>query len=276
VDDFSVDSISDSGQLAGTDAEVFGRCGNVDVLIGYPGFEAIDTGQPRVFSQNVRVSTGTDPVSLAERKALFENVMCWLHHCECSTFDVSLEASGSADSLPAGAEIDYTFLIRHNGECEATGTVMTDWLPPGIGFVRANSEQGSCVYDPTRNAVICTLGHLAKASTTQITVVATAQLPGTWTNLASVRINGTEVTTNNNSAQWITIVQGTSAGLSLLPQSTGSLQLVLNPAAPGPYLIQRSPDLRSWVNWRTNLVAFPWSESVRADGATAFFRAARP
>jgi uncharacterized repeat protein (TIGR01451 family) len=271
VTDFSVGSVPDSGKATGTDAEVFGQCGNIDVLIGYPGLEAVDQGQPRVFTQNVRVATGSDGASLAQRKALFQNVLCWLHHCECTLFDVGLQASGPVGPLELGAEVDYNLLISQTGECEATGAVVTDTLPAGVQFVRAVSEQGICTFDPVQNAVICDLGHLAQASITQVTVVGTAQLPGTWTNSASVHINA-EVRTNNNFAQVITVVQGTTGKLSIGPAAAGQLQLTLSTSNTGVYTIQTATDLRNWSTWQTNVTGAGWSKLLQPSGMSRFFR----
>jgi uncharacterized repeat protein (TIGR01451 family) len=270
VSDFGFEPEAEPARLTGSDAEVLGRCGSSDVLVAFPGFEAVDTGQTRVFTQNLRVFSGTNAASIASRKTLFENVLCWLHGCECSTFDVVLEAIGSAPEVNLGQSLTYTLLVSHSGECEATGAVVTDRIPSGLTYVNANSEQGAVEYDPATQTVTINLGHLAKASTTTIGIEVTAASPGPWTNWAAVRING-EQSTNNNSAVVLTLV-GNAGSTMNLTKKEGQLQLQFTGAGTDTIVVQRSADLRTWEDWRTNLFGPAWSEPLVPDGPRRFFR----
>ncbi len=275
VEDFRVTPRPEAVEMIGKDLEVFGRCGARDVLVGYPGFEAMDTGQPRVFTQDIRVLTGDDGESIKQRKTLFQNVICWLHHCECSTFDVVLEAEASQAEQNVGDQLSYTVKVFHSGECEATGAVLTDFLPPGMTFLTADSQQGSWVYDSAKHALICNLGHLAKSSITPVTIIAKAVLGGNWTNMASIRVNG-ERPVSNNSASVITLVKGSATRLRIRSSTDRSLDLFLEGQDGRVYSIEASPDLRKWNTWRTNAPGPIWSESFQSSNSPQFFRARSP
>jgi uncharacterized repeat protein (TIGR01451 family) len=107
--------------------------------------------------------------------------------------------------------ITYTLRATDNGPNGATGVVVTDTLPPGVGFVSASSTKGTCSFLSRR--VTCGIGSLAAAASATVTVVANApSSPTTVTNTATVRANEADPNPVNNSASASTQVVAAQAG----------------------------------------------------------------
>jgi hypothetical protein len=140
--------------------------------------------------------------------------------------------------------------VGHSGECEATGTIVTNRLAPGVRFVTADSQKGTWSQDGS--FVIFQLGHLERASLTTLTLTVIPGLPGKMTNFASVRINGPEASIDNNSLELITTAEGSSLNIAPLPK--GGFGINVNGVAGRRYVIEASTDL---VNWTavTNIVS---------------------
>ncbi|MEI6356310.1 MAG: Ig-like domain-containing protein [Verrucomicrobiota bacterium] len=67
--------------VAVSDGEATARLGVSDVLVAYPSPAAADTGPTRVFTQIVPLAAGGDGASVAARRTLFKNTVCWLIGC---------------------------------------------------------------------------------------------------------------------------------------------------------------------------------------------------
>ena len=101
---------------------------------------------------------------------------------------------------------------------------------------------------------------------------------GILTNRAGVRINGKEVTLDNNSAVAVTVVQGGGVSqprLTLEP-AQGGYRLHLSGQLGMNYVIQSSPDLLGWESV-TNALGADWSMTlaipIGANSSTRFYRA---
>ena len=91
--------------------------------------------------------------------------------------------------------------VTNNGPAISTGVMLTDTLPPGVAFVSATPDQGSC--GESAGVVNCTLDTLPVASSITITIVVTTPtnpLTCTITNIASGSGNEADVTPANNTA----------------------------------------------------------------------------
>jgi len=246
VQDFAYPPVLDLATSTGGTAEVLAQSGTADVLVAHPRTDEADLGEVRAFTQNVRVASGQDSASLGERKALFQNVVCWLLRCGgCGAINLAIESSGSAESVTAGNELIYSLAVHHSGECEGTGVVVTNRLPPGVQFVTAESTQGTWAY--ADGMVTFHLGHVISASISEMKITVVPTQAGTITNLATVRLNGPEVTTEDNSASVITKVEGSlEPTLALLRMKNGSFQVFATGPAGHRYVLETSADLVNW------------------------------
>jgi hypothetical protein len=141
-----------------------------------------------------------------------------------------------------------------------------------MSFERAESQQGSCLYDPVRHAVICNLGHLPRGAVEPIQIAVRAALGGTWTNSISVRANA-EVMTNNNFSQVITFVSGPTGKLSISKTAAGQIELDLQGAPAQSYRLERSADLKIWQPSSLDPLDPSWPALLLPDATQGFYRA---
>src|SRR5690348_13462359 len=73
--------------------------------------------------------------------------------------------------IPMGRPAQFLVDVFHSGECEATGTTVSFALAPGQDYLSADSEQGTWAYDSSANTVTFSVGHLGKASRTELSVL---------------------------------------------------------------------------------------------------------
>jgi uncharacterized repeat protein (TIGR01451 family) len=254
--------------LANTNATVLGQSGsNAPVLVVLPGWNVVDTGQPRIVTQNFRVANGTDANSLAQRQTLFLNAVCWLVRClECSQVYPSLTSSVSPEPATVGQPVTYQWVVDNNGECDGIGAILSSVLPFGAQFVGAASETGTWAYDTNLATVIFRIGLLPHRSEQTVNFTIIPLQPGLITNTTAVIIYGLLT----NEVQAVTQVNG----LSLLrPGGTNGL-LRLSGEPGQSYQIQTSTDLLQWLDW-TNVQGPTWAGPLPVNFTARFFRAVR-
>jgi uncharacterized repeat protein (TIGR01451 family) len=194
--------------------EVVGTSGGADVLLAYPGLQVFDTGQTRLFVQDVRVSPSDVGGSTNVLQSLFDNTVLWLMRLQwCIDTDMSLQASAAPDPAQVGQLLEYGVEVIRGGECEATGVLVTNLLPAGVQFVNAHSSQGTWSYDPVARQVTFRLGYVGDFYPT-LTVTVMPVAPGTLTSVVGVRLNGHDVNPANNV---LTNVTQVLAGEDLTP-----------------------------------------------------------
>lgn len=115
-----------------------------------------------------------------------------------SPVDLSITKTADHSTNLTGANAVYTITVTNNGPGVATGTTVTDDLPPGTTFVSATSTQGSCT---ATDPVVCTIGTLNAGETATITLTITLpSTPGPVVNTATVTSNETESNPPDNAA----------------------------------------------------------------------------
>lgn len=116
----------------------------------------------------------------------------------------------------------------------------------------AESAQGGWSFE--NGKIIFSLGHLAKSSETEMKIHVVPISEGTITNVASVRMNGPEVTTENNTATIVSIVKGRSLPHLAIERATASINLLRVVGLSGSDTrIEYSNDLKSWLTL-TNVI----------------------
>jgi uncharacterized repeat protein (TIGR01451 family) len=113
-----------------------------------------------------------------------------------------------------GDTVTFTVTVSNNGPSAATGVVVTDLLPTGLGFVDAVASQGS--YDPaTGEWIVGALDIAGATATATLTVRATAAQDGKWVNTATRTASDQTDTNAGNDSASATVVAGPSADVSV-------------------------------------------------------------
>ncbi len=126
----------------------------------------------------------------------------------------SLSITKTADPVSGdvrtGQTVNYTLVARNAGGGEATGVVISDTLPVGVGLVSRSTSKGTIVSDSPLNVDVGSL-MASEAVTVNVEVTVTAEVSGTTlSNQASVESNETGLTYSQVvSHQVITIAGGT-------------------------------------------------------------------
>jgi uncharacterized repeat protein (TIGR01451 family) len=160
------------------------------------------TDSPATLTANL-VSSLVDVglVSPGQADQLVDDV---LEAVDVTEANLALAKSASSNVVVEGADLTYTLTVTNNGPGAATNVTLTDPLPPGVAFVSATPDQGTCL--PSGGAVICDLGSLASGEDALVNIVVTTSVESTLTNSASVAASETDPDAANNTASVITFV----------------------------------------------------------------------
>jgi uncharacterized repeat protein (TIGR01451 family) len=160
--------------------------------------------------------------------------------------DVATTLTGPT-SVVTNAPFSYTVTVANLGPSDATGIVVSDTLPAGVGFVSASSGG-------THNAGVVTwppLVSLANGSITNLTVTVIAPILGSVTNtVASSAVPGDpDLSNNDGSAVAARVVTGVYPFLVLTGQSlpNGGFQVEFHTYPDTTYWILASTNLVDWV-----------------------------
>ncbi|HTZ76183.1 MAG TPA: C25 family cysteine peptidase [Candidatus Aquilonibacter sp.] len=161
-----------------------------------------------------------------------------------TTSSVLVETTGDADlgiiggASPTPVFIDstliYTLQVTNYGLTATTGTTVTDTLPTGVTYVSASSTQGTCAQ--ASGVVTCSLGAVAYAPSSPITITITVTTPGTattLTNKASVSSTSpTDPVSTNNNVSVLTVVQPLVCAMPGKDGAGGTLTGIVNAYYP--------------------------------------------
>jgi len=126
--------------------------------------------------------------------------------------DLAVGISDTPDPLFAGSNLTYTIQVTNLGPLTASGAVLTDNLPPSLGFVSVVSTIGSC--NVTANSVSCNLGDMAAGTRAIVTLVARTLVAGQITN----KVTATSGTADLTPASASTVTTALSAANLLVFQ----------------------------------------------------------
>src|SRR5262249_3976892 len=153
-------------------------------LVAFQDFTVGGVG--RTLTQTFRVASGTNEVSLAERKRLFQNAVWWLLNCRrCANLNVKPEDNASPPSVTVGEVFSYKLLVRHNGACEALAVIVSSLLPPGMEFKEARTQRGQARYSD--DIVTFDVGRMTSGATNEMEIIVRPTLPGLLTNAITLR-----------------------------------------------------------------------------------------
>ena len=112
--------------------------------------------------------------------------------------DVSVSQSASPSPVGEGEFLTYTLVAPNNGPGVAESVEMVNTLSPGVEFVSASPDQGTCA--EAAGVVTCSLGDIGVGSSAQVSVVTMTGAPGYITNTVSITSNGFDFNLANNTS----------------------------------------------------------------------------
>ena len=122
--------------------------------------------------------------------------------------------------LPIGNDVTFTVTVTNEGPSPATGVELTDLLPAGLAFVSATPVQG---YTPTTG--VWAIGALAVGAQTTLTLRATVQEAGAFTNRAAKTAQGELDPNPGNDVSGVT-VNGQAADVQVVKTVDRTMPLV--------------------------------------------------
>jgi VWFA-related protein len=111
-----------------------------------------------------------------------------------SSADVSLTKTVDDTTPAVGDKVVFTITVSNAGPSTATGVLVTDQLPSGFLYV---SDNGSGAYNPATG--VWSVGTVAVGGSRTLTITATVNPTGIYTNLANVTADN-DPNSNNNTA----------------------------------------------------------------------------
>ncbi|HEY3760509.1 MAG TPA: tandem-95 repeat protein [Verrucomicrobiae bacterium] len=151
-------------------------------------------------------STVTSPTS---DPVLPNNVSSQVVTTITSLADLAIGKSGSG-IVTATSNLSYTISVTNFGPSTANSVVVTDTLPAGVTFVSATGSGTT-----NNGAATWNLASLAANATTNFTLVVTAPVSGTLTNIASVTSPTVDPVTTNNVSPPVTTTVTPLADLAI-------------------------------------------------------------
>jgi VWFA-related protein len=106
--------------------------------------------------------------------------------------DLSITKTSSVTTPDVGKDVVFSITVSNAGPANATGVVVTDVLPSGFTFVDTSGA-----YNPVTG--VWSIGTVATGTSQSLTITATVNPTGNYTNLAQVTASN-DSTPNNNTA----------------------------------------------------------------------------
>jgi uncharacterized repeat protein (TIGR01451 family) len=113
--------------------------------------------------------------------------------CVVRSADLGVQMTSQPNPPVLGSHVAYSITVTNKGQNDATSVVLTDPLPPGLTFV-----SGVPGFVQTGSVASCLLGTLGSGTSTSVTLVASAVLPGILVNTALVAAAECDPHTNDN------------------------------------------------------------------------------
>ncbi|MCZ4245119.1 gliding motility-associated C-terminal domain-containing protein [Pedobacter punctiformis] len=111
--------------------------------------------------------------------------------------DVAVTKTVSTATPAVGSTVNFTLTARNTGPSQATGVIVTDLLPGGYTFVSASAPAGT-TYNNTTG--VWNIGSLGNGVNTILTITATVNATGNYTNTASINATETDPAPGNNNS----------------------------------------------------------------------------
>lgn len=154
-----------------------------------------------------------------------------------TTADLSVAQSVSTTSPVMGFNVTFTVTATNLGKLDADGVSVSDLLPSGYRFAGTTATQGT--YDSVGGT--WSVGHLAKNGSATLTLTATVQSSGGYTNTATISAASPPDPNPANNSASITVVPLPPANLKVIsdvsnatPVAGTSVTFTINVKNSGP------------------------------------------
>ena len=262
---------------AAVGADSFGQLGTAAVLVGVP-----DIGQTRTFTQVIPLVAGGGDPAVAARKLIFQNAVCWLLDCtRLVVISLSVEEDRYEPDPPrTGEPLLWTVVVRNHGETPATGVGVTVRLAEGLGFIGAETPQGTV--STVDGVVRFQLGRLGQRGQAETTLTLRPLTPGPKTNHFEFVADGLHVGDKIRSEQDIVfeVVGDLVPVLSIDQISADKVRLKVLAQPGSSYVLERSADPAGvgpirWTSVSDFVFAVPsfiTTETIPANSQPSFYR----
>ena len=180
--------------------------------------------------------------------------------------DLSITVTGQPDRAMVGTEVTWQMLVTNTGPLNATGVLVTNWLPPEVEFVSAATFNGVCTN--AGRLVVCDFGTLFANDRALATITSRAINAGVVTNLAVVRRNEVDAYPPNNTHLAILTLNYPAISSTNV---TANERTGVNVAADFLVRIAASSELPSWVDFFTSSGTAAAGLDYVATNGTLFF-----
>ena len=131
--------------------------------------------------------------------------------------DLAVTKTVNPSNAAAGTNVTFTITATNNGPNDGTGVSVTDALPSGYTLVSATPSAG------TYSGSTWSIGTLANGASATLTVVATVNPTGSYTNTASITgYENDPTTTNNTSTSTPNVIDAVNDGTTVVNGSIGA------------------------------------------------------
>lgn len=131
--------------------------------------------------------------------------------------DLQITKTAGAASILLGASVKFTVTVTNLGPNIGSTLIVTDTLPAGLTYVSHTASAG--IYSVATG--LWTLGSLAVGASQTLTLTATGNSVGTWTNTATVASDNSDpVTANNTASAAVTVINPAPAGFNTFESAT--------------------------------------------------------
>ena len=182
--------------------------------------------------------------------------------------DLAVYVSASPNPAVAGTNLNYVITVFNTGPAMATGVMVTNILPAGVGFVSAMPSQGGCTN--MGGIVTANLGAILGGTNATIEIVVMPPMANlVLTNLATVTHAELDPSYGNNSAVTLTAVGpptvSISADASVGEGDSGTTNIVFNVNLSAPSALPIS------VNYSAANGTADFGDYFRPPGLLTFF-----
>ncbi len=131
--------------------------------------------------------------------------------------DLQVTKTAGAASILLGASVKFTVTVTNLGPNIGSTLIVTDTLPAGLTYVSHTTSAGTY----SARTGLWTLGSLAVGASQTLTLTATGNSVGTWTNTATVASDNSDpVTANNTASAAVTVINPAPAGFNAFESAT--------------------------------------------------------